>query len=147
MFVRVKTTPNSPRRSVQVVESLRSGGKVSQKIVRYIGIALDDAEEAKMRAMGNEFIERAAAADLNQDSLFAVDSVSVRRAGRPARQSIASVAAASSVALTDVEEVSRRVEGPDEVLGHLYDYLRFDHVLGDKRGAGRGAARRCCATW
>jgi len=140
MFVRVKTTPNSPRRSVQVVETLRSGGKVSQKIVRYIGIALDDAQEAKMRAMGNEFIERATADALNKDSLFTVDSIAVRRAGRPARQSMASVAAASSVALTDVEEVSRRVEGPHEVLGHLYDYLRFDHVLGDKRGAGRGAA-------
>ena len=140
MFVRVKTTPNSPRRSVQVVESLRSGGKVSQRIVRYIGIALDDAEETKMRAMGNEFIERAGAEALNADSLFAVEGVGLRRPGRPARQSLASVAAASSVSLTDVAEVSRRVEGPHEVLGHLFDYLRFDRVLGDKPGSGRGAA-------
>ena len=140
MFVRVKTTPNSPRRSVQVVESSRSGGKVSQRIVRYIGIALDDAEEAQMRAMGNEFIERAAAEALNVDALFEVDSKGLRRPGRPARQSLASVAAASSVSLTDVAEVSRRVEGPHEVLGHLFDYLRFDRVLGDKSGSGRGAA-------
>lgn len=140
MFVRVKTTPNSPRRSVQVVESVRAAGKVSQRIVRYIGIALDDAEEAKMRAMGNEFIERALADALNEDSLFAVDAVGVRRPGRPARQTLADVAAASSVALTDVVETSRRVEGPHEVLGHLFDYLRFDRVLGDKPGSGRGAA-------
>ena len=140
MFVRVKTTPNSPRRSVQVVESSRSGAKVSQRIVRYIGIALDDAEETKMRAMGNEFIERAGAEALNADSLFAVDAAGLRRPGRPARQSLASVAAASSVSLTDVAEVSRRVEGPHEVLGHLFDYLRFDRVLGDKPGSGRGAA-------
>ena len=140
MFVRVKTTPNSPRRSVQVVESSRSGAKVSQRIVRYIGIALDDAEETKMRAMGNEFIERAGAEALNADSLFAMDAAGMRRVGRPARQSLASVAAASSVSLTDVAEVSRRVEGPHEVLGHLFDYLRFDRVLGDKPGSGRGAA-------
>ena len=140
MFVRVKTTPNSPRRSVQVVESSRSGGKVSQRIVRYIGIALDDAEEAKMRAMGNEFIERAAAEALNAQSLFEVDGTGLRRPGRPARQSLASVAAASSVSLADVAEVSRRVEGPHEVLGHLFDYLRFDRVLAGKPGAGRGAA-------
>ncbi len=140
MFVRVKTTPNSPRRSVQVVESSRSGGKVSQRIVRYIGIALDDAEEAKMRAMGNEFIERAAAEALNANALFEVDGKGLRRPGRPARQSLASVAAASSVSLTDVAEVSRRVEGPHEVLGHLFDYLRFDRVLAGKPGSGRGAA-------
>lgn len=140
MFVRIKTTPNSPRRSVQVVESSRSGGKVSQRIVRYIGIALDDAQEAQMRAMGNEFIERAATLALNAHSLFEVDSKGMRRPGRPARQSLASVAAASSVSLADVAEVSRRVEGPHEVLGHLFDYLRFDRVLADKPGAGRGAA-------
>lgn len=140
MFVRVKTTPNSPRRSVQVVESSRSGGKISQRIVRYIGIALDDAEQAQMRAMGNEFIERAAAEALNAHALFEVDSKGMRRPGRPARQSLASVAAASSVSLADVAEVSRRVEGPHEVLGHLFDYLRFDRVLAGKPGAGRGAA-------
>ncbi len=139
MFVRVKTTPNSPRRSVQVVESVRSGNKVSQRIVRYIGIALDDAEEAKMRAMAMEFIERATTEALNEDSLFAVDGAGLRRPGRPVRQSLASVAAASSVALTDVQEVARRVEGPHEVLGHLFDYLRFDRVLADRPGAGRGA--------
>lgn len=140
MFVRVKTTPNSPRRSVQVVESSRLGAKISQRIVRYIGIALDDAEETKMRAMGNEFIERAGAEARNADSLFAVDAAGMRRPGRPARQSLASVAAASLVSLTDVAEVSRRVEGPHEALGHLFDYLRFDRVLGDKPGSGRGAA-------
>ncbi len=137
MFVRVKSSPNSPRRSVQVVESLRSGDKISQRIVRYIGIALDDAEELKMRTMAQEFIDRCATDALNQDALFATDSV--RRVGRPARQTLANVAAASDVRLADVAETSRRVEGPHEVLGHLYDYLRFDRVLSDKPGLGRGA--------
>ncbi len=40
MFVRVKTTPNSPRQSVQIVQSVRIGDKVKQKIVRYVGIAM-----------------------------------------------------------------------------------------------------------
>ena len=34
MFIRVKTTPNSPRKSVQIVESFRVDNKVKQKIVK-----------------------------------------------------------------------------------------------------------------
>ena len=134
MFVRVKTTPNSPRRSVQVVESVRSGVAVRQRIVRYMGIALDADEEAKLRVMADEFIARASAERLNQDSLFSVDAASVaRRPGRPARQTLSSVAGVDEVHLGDLREVARRVEGPHEVLGHLFDYLRFDRVL-DGRG-------------
>ena len=59
MFIRVKTNPNSPRKSVQVVENKRdSKGLVKQKILRYMGIALDDNEEAKLRAMGLEWIAK-----------------------------------------------------------------------------------------
>jgi hypothetical protein len=47
MFVRVKSTPNSPRRSVQVVESSRMGDKVPRRIVRHIGNARDQPEQAK----------------------------------------------------------------------------------------------------
>ena len=68
-FVRVKTTPNAPRRSVQVVESLRSADAVRQRIVRHMGIALDADEEAKLRVMADELIARESAARLNQDSL------------------------------------------------------------------------------
>ena len=46
MFVRVKSTPNSPRQSVQIMQSVRIGDKVKQKIVRYVGIAMYDDELA-----------------------------------------------------------------------------------------------------
>ncbi|MGC9169087.1 MAG: hypothetical protein ACP5GK_09315 [Desulfurella sp.] len=39
MFVRVKTTPKNPRKSVQIVTSYRIGGKVKQRIVKHVGIA------------------------------------------------------------------------------------------------------------
>jgi len=131
----VKTTPNSPRRSVQVVESVRTADAVRQRIVRHMGIALDADEEAKLRVMADEFISREAAARLNRDSLFEVEAASVpRRPGRPARQTLASVAGVQDVRLGDLREVARRVEGPHEVLAPLFDYLRFDRVL-DGRGA------------
>ncbi len=134
MFIRIKSTPNSPRRSVQVVESVRVGINVSQKIVRYMGIAMDDQEEAQLRRMGEEFIERESLARLNDQSLF--DTPNLPKLGRPAKQTLEKVLPPSEVALSDVVEEARRVEGPHEVLGHLYDYLRFNKILGDRtRGA------------
>ena len=130
MFVRVKSTPNSPRRSVQVVESSRTGGKVSQRIVRHIGIALDEQEESQLRAMAQEFISRTLAERLNDGALFDTEPQAVRQVGRPRRQTLASVAPPEQVRLADVVEVTRRVEGPHEVLGQLFDYLHFDKILG-----------------
>ncbi len=56
MFVRVKTTPNSPRKSVQVVQSVRKKDKVFQKIVRHVGIAMDNDELEKLKSLA-EFIK------------------------------------------------------------------------------------------
>jgi Transposase DDE domain len=128
VFVRVKSTPNSPRRSVQVVESARDGDRVKQRIVRHMGIALDAQEEAKLRLMAEEFIARSVAEQLNAGSLF--ESPPMPRVGRPPRQTLSSVASPEQVRLADVSEVARRVEGPHEVLGHLFDYLHFDQILG-----------------
>ena len=44
MFIRVKSTPNSPRKSVQIVESIRKKNRVRQKIVKYVGVAADEEE-------------------------------------------------------------------------------------------------------
>jgi len=51
MYVRVKKTPNSPRCSVQIVESFREAGKVKQKIVKHIGIAKDDKELEELKLL------------------------------------------------------------------------------------------------
>ena len=132
MFVRVKTTPNSPRRSVQVVESSRDGDRVKQRIVRHMGIALDADEETKLRAMAQEFITRSVTDKLNDQALFESPPVAAapRRTGRPPRQTLASVAPPEQVSLADIAEVARRVEGPHEVLGSLFDYLHFDKIVG-----------------
>ncbi len=131
VFVRVKTSPNSPRRSVQVVESTRDGDRVKQRIVRHMGIALDAEEETKLRAMAEEFIARSVTEQLNAGALFESPPVSrAPRVGRPPRQTLSSVAPPEQVRLADVAEVARRVEGPHEVLGHLFDYLHFDQILG-----------------
>ena len=54
MFVRIKTTPDSPRRSVQLVEGVRDGGKIRQRILRRIGVAMDEDE---LEGMLHGFLE------------------------------------------------------------------------------------------
>ena len=118
-----------------MVESSRTGGKVSQRIVRHIGIALDEQEESKLRAMAQEFISRTLAERLSDGALFDTEPQAVRRVGRPRRQTLESVAPPEQVRLSDVVEVARRVEGPHEVLGHLFDFLHFDKILGPSGAA------------
>ena len=51
MFVRIKTTPNSPRKSVQIVQSIRKGDNISQKIIRHVGIAMDKRELEQLKLL------------------------------------------------------------------------------------------------
>ena len=73
MFVRVKSTPNSPRQSIQIVESVRVGDKVKQKIVRYIGIAMDDDELVRLKELAE--VVKAKLEAQHQPSLFTPETV------------------------------------------------------------------------
>jgi hypothetical protein len=44
MFVRRKTTKNSPKIAIQLVENIRDGKSVKQKIIRHFGTALNEDE-------------------------------------------------------------------------------------------------------
>ncbi len=51
MYIRVKKTPNSPRSSIQIVESMRIEGKVRQKIVKHVGVAQDEKELEELKIL------------------------------------------------------------------------------------------------
>ena len=51
MFIRVKSTPNSPRKSVQIVHSQRVGSKVKQKIIKHVGVAFDENELQELKSL------------------------------------------------------------------------------------------------
>ena len=42
MFVRIKTSPNTHKKYVQIVKSVREGDKVRQKVIQTIGYATDE---------------------------------------------------------------------------------------------------------
>ena len=42
MFIRVKSRPNTKKKSVQIVQNKRKGDKVVQKVVQTVGYAFDE---------------------------------------------------------------------------------------------------------
>ena len=140
MFIRVKTTPNSPRKSIQIVEAIRVGDKVKQKIVHHVGIALDEREEQKLKDYGLELIAKIAAQreqESQQQSLFeASHSERINslksKAGRPARKKIEDILPPSQVTLDDIVEEKRIVEGVHDIAGAMFDEMYQDLFKGKR---------------
>jgi len=142
MFVRIKTTPNSPRKSVQIVESYRKGSKISQKIIRYVGIALDDREEQKLRDLAIEIIAKLEKEKLDSTSQLDLFDVPTEndiknnihnKIGRPKRKNIKDILPTSQVCLDDIMEKERIVEGVHEVAGKVYNDLYNNLLKGTRQ--------------
>lgn len=140
MYIRVKSTPNSPRKSVQIVEGKRDAvtGKVKQKIVRHVGIAMDASEEQKLKDLGREIISKLEverAVETSQDSLFPIelgDIVPVAKRGRPAKKRLSEMLPPDQVSLMDVVEEKRIIEGIHEIGGHVFDDM-YGQLCGTKQ--------------
>lgn len=131
MFIRVKTTPNSPRRSIQICENFRDGEKIKQKIVHYVGIARDEDEEQKLKDYAKELIVKITLErekDAQQQSLFNLSESDVKnhiksKVGRPKRKNIQDILPPSQVSLDDIKEEYRIVEGVHDIAGAMFDDL------------------------
>jgi transposase len=136
MYIRRKKTPNSPRQSIQIVEGYRDDkGNVKQRIVRHLGVFVDEVEEAKLVALAEDLIVKIKAereAATGQGSLFSDNSPSIK-IGRPAKKQLADIIPVSSVKLAEVVEIQRIIEGVHQIGGHVYDQMNFNQLLPRKR--------------
>jgi len=129
MYLRIKTTPNSPRKSVQIVESVRVGDKVKQKIVRHVGIANNDWEEQKLKDYGDELIAQITVQrekEAAQQSLFhtlesEISMHNKKKLGRRSRKKIEDILPPSQVTLDDIVEEKRIIEGVHDIAGAMFD--------------------------
>ena len=144
MFVRVKTTPNSPRRSIQICQNFRNSDKVKQKIIRYVGIAQDEQEEEQLKNYAKELIIKITLErekNSSQQSLFDVSESDIRnhlktKAGRPKRKNIEDILPPSQVSLDDIKEESRIVEGVHDIAGAMFNDM-YSGLLESKRAQNR----------
>ena len=141
MFVRVNKTPNSPRQSVQVVHSYREGHKVRTKIIRHVGIALNDDEVDKLKSFAYDIIatiKKEEAHKADQKSLFKDKDISgedlqsltaKRQKGRKKAKPLEEILPVNQVLLNDLVEEKRIVEGVSDIALPIYDKLAFHTLL------------------
>jgi transposase len=135
MFVRTKSTPNSPRKSIQIVESVRDGLKVKQRILSYVGIAQNEKEVAQLRALAHERIDQLKresrlehGVSVDRNTLAGL-SIPERGRGRPHKKTIDQIIPLNQVTLDLIEEEQRLVEGIHDIGGLVYDQLGYGSLL------------------
>jgi Transposase DDE domain len=125
MFVRTKSTPNSPRKSVQICENYRVGAKVKQRIIQHVGMAMDKEEEEKLKNLALTMIAKLKAGS----SCDAAAVITDGKKGRPKLKKLADIIPPDKVTLADIYEEKRIIEGVNEVgnviFNDIYSSLSF----------------------
>ncbi len=128
MFVRVKQTPNSPRKSVQIVQSVRKGNSVSQKIVRHVGIACDDDELEKLQLLAESIKLKLEA----RQQMFLISPEEMARKSLDARAELRKVTEEDYLLdIRNLDEEQRVISGIHDVYGKLFKDLGYDRAIGN----------------
>lgn len=146
MFVRTTSTPNSPRKSVKIVESVRVGLKVKQVMLHHVGVGANEQEIEKLKQLGLEFIaqeELRREHDSNQPPLFEPETPeqrlvhierfeafkSAKKLGRKPKVTLKDITSKDLISLADLVEENRIIEGIHDVAGHVFTQLGYDQLL------------------
>ena len=145
MYIRVTGTPNSPRRAVKVVESIRDGYTVRQVIVKHIGIVSDESQLEKLKQLGQEYIAqeqlRREAVSGQQDlfdetlkeRLEAIQSQPTKKRGRKPLTKLEDLTDDDTVIIKNLVEEQRIVDGLHDIGGHIFSQLGYDKILPGKK--------------
>ncbi|AQQ10122.1 Transposase [Sedimentisphaera cyanobacteriorum] len=132
MFIRVKTSKNSPKQSVQIVESYRNEkNQPRQRIVRHLGTAFTEEELKRLKDFA-EF-EKAKLEAEKTPALFKPEHLA--EAAIDARKNIDDKPL--RVNLKNLREQARITTGIHEVFGSIYNELGFNNLF-DRRKESAG---------
>lgn len=135
MFVRVKASKNSPRKTVQIVASVREKDRVIQKTIRYIGVANDEKELELILQLAETIktkIENEA-----HPSLFSPDEMANLQKKSDEDSIVEGLNKEGQnfkVDLRDLEEEDRVIEGIHDVYGTLFEQLGLDLLFKEREG-------------
>lgn len=150
MFVRIKSTPNSPRKTVQICENFRDGDRIKQRIVRHVGVAKDESHLIELKKLAEQikyqivderkgpFLWDMSKDPSEEDGLPGVCQKHTPQSGEAALAGQRPAGAPSAkedipVNLQDLRETHRIVEGFHDVFGKLFIELGFHNLLSKKQ--------------
>ena len=139
MFIRTKTATSSGRTQVQIVQSVRDGPRVNQRVVRHVGTADSDEQLRQLRLLGRTIIEELNQAASPQQSLLTPKqhaelyehSRAALLAAKQARKPVS-----FGVDVSDCRETARVGAGVREAMSELYRQLGWEGLLGARRHSG-----------
>ena len=132
MFIRVKKSKNSPKRSVQIVASYRNEkNQPRQRIVRHMGTAFTEEDVTRLKDLA-EFEKAKLEAEITP-ALFKPEQLA--EAAIEARKKIDDEPI--NVNLKDIKEQARITTGIHEVFGSIYDELGFNNLFDKRKEAAR----------
>ena len=125
MFVRIKTSPNTKKTSVQIVKNMKVEGKVKQKIIRHVGSAIDKDEIEQLKNLAEYILLKIDIAESRQLTLFSPEEILKIIIESRSKNSKKSV----KVDINNLREEQRVVVGIHEVYGQVYKEIGFDKVF------------------
>lgn len=143
MYIRSKSSKNSPRKTVQIVESfLNEKGQPRQRIVQHVGVAFDEEQLHKLWTTA-EYLIPELQRRAQEEKLFKNGQLPLFVHSPDAYESkINDDQTARIKKMLKQEDV---LEGPFEVWGEVFDKLGIDDFLGlSDRGRGSTHALRLC---
>lgn len=125
MFVRTKNTPNSPKTAVQLVENIRTGKTIKQKVIRHFGYALNPDEIIALKKIALRY--KLELEEKSQPKLFSTNTLlSLIEIGQ--KQSVENNKPIP-VDLNDLKEQKRVCLGIHQCYGGLFDQIGFNQVI------------------
>lgn len=139
MFVRIKPRPNGTK-SIQIVENVRKGDQVIQKVIRHLGQGVHEWEIERLSQIAEEAIIRMKD---DRDPVLPIfnpkDFHSVKTRRTPLKK---------DVDLLQLRETDRLNTGIEDIFGTLYAQLNFDTLLGstEKEAQWNNILKKCVLT-
>ena len=126
MFVRRKTSKNSPKIAIQLVESIRDGKKVKQKIIRHFGTALNEEEAKVLTRLAINYKDQLLRQSHQLKLFEKADSESIERLVESSKSVQPD---RLDVNLKNIVEEKRITTGIHQVFGKIFDNVGFNDVL------------------
>ena len=127
MFVRVKTRPNTEKKAVQIIKSVREKDKVNQKVVYTVGYAFDDEKIEQLRDLGEYIkvqLQKKDRASLFDSEYLAKEAIKARK-----KKETQNKEGNLIVDIRRLREKTRLIRGIHQVYGRVFKQLGFDKIL------------------